>query len=185
MPLLPEELASHRVRRLGLPDQPHFRRRLLPQASRKRVAAWGQPTVGKQDKPKPVLGHPRCERRLGAPGQHLERGAVGNGSEEVAGLLQLQFRFLPDGDVVRTLPAGPAPSRGPCLRREGHDRQLAPRVGQFGGLTQSRRACVAALENDCNPSGRTGTGAAVYRAFHQSCAEPRHTGHVTRAPRLA
>jgi hypothetical protein len=25
----------------------------------------------------------------------------------------------------------------------------------------------------------------VYRAFHQSCAEPRHTGHVTRAPRLA
>ncbi len=53
---------------LALPDQLNFRRRLLPQALRERIATWSQPVAGQQDKPKPMLGHPRCERRLRAPG---------------------------------------------------------------------------------------------------------------------
>jgi hypothetical protein len=55
------------------------------------------------------------------------------------------------------------------------------RVGEFGGLPKSRRARVAALEDDCHPTGCPGAGnrPAVHRAFRGSCSEPGHAGHVT------
>ena len=95
----------------------------------------------------------------------------------LAGVAGVVKRARPDVRVigVQAGACAPFPLRGPCLRCERHDRQLTPRVGQFGCLTQSRCTGVAALEDDRDRPGRTGTETASYRAVHQSCAEPRHT----------
>jgi len=94
-----------------------------------------------------MLLSPRRERRVGTADEHSKAGAPGGSSQDVPRLAQLDLSFLAHRDVVRTGSALPAASGRRCLRRQGHNRQLATCFGQFSGLSQRRFARMAGLED--------------------------------------
>ncbi len=82
-----------------------------------------------------------------------EGGALRGRSKQLPRLSKLELGFLAYGDVVRTGSTLPATTRGTLLWCQRQDAQLAPRLGQFGGLPQRRLAGGSRLEYRENASG--------------------------------
>jgi hypothetical protein len=139
---------------VGLHNDPNLSRCRPPHGSRKAIAAACEWMTGKQNQIDTVLVHPRRERRAGTTDKHGEAGAPGGGPEQIPRLAQLDLGFLAHGDVVRTGSAPAAASGLIRLRRQGHNRQLAARLGKFSRLPQRRLTGGAGLEKGENAPRR-------------------------------